>query len=166
MDPFENAKTNRQISPSPEAAQAENERRLFHLKTLYDVSRELLGIVEVKTILKNFLLMTLGNFGVVEGILFTQDPHSLEASQLVTIGLEADDNEFTRQGALDFLVNDNPGSAILADEERRRLKFLPQAVDCVMCFSVDEDYTGLWDSVPRLLVIPIAMKTGIFLKLW
>jgi K+-sensing histidine kinase KdpD len=143
MDPFEDAKTNRQISPSPEAAQAENERRLFHLKTLYDVSRELLGIVEVKTILKNFLLMTLGNFGVVEGILFTQDPHSLEASQLVTIGLEADDNEFTRQGALDFLVNDNPGSAILADEERRRLKFLPQAVDCVMCFSVDEDYTGL-----------------------
>ena len=56
MDLSKDAKTDSQISSSPEAAQDENERRLFHLKTLYDVSRELLGVVETKTILKNFLL--------------------------------------------------------------------------------------------------------------
>ena len=86
MDPFKDAKTNSQISSSPEEAQAENERRLFHLKTLYDVSRELLGVVEIEIILKNFVLMTLGNFGVIEGILLTHDPHSREATRLVTIG--------------------------------------------------------------------------------
>jgi K+-sensing histidine kinase KdpD len=143
MDPCKDAKTDSQIASSPQAAQAENERRLFHLKTLYDVSRELLGVVEIKTILKNFLLMTLGNFGVVEGILLTHDPHSREKSQLVTIGIEEEDDASVLKSAIAFLANDNPGNAILTDEERRRIKFLPQAVDCVACFSVDENYTGL-----------------------
>ena len=52
---------------TPERVQAELDRQLFHLKTLYDVSRELLGLIEVKAILKNFLFMTTGNFGVVHG---------------------------------------------------------------------------------------------------
>jgi signal transduction histidine kinase len=143
MDPFKDAKTNSQISSLPEAAEAENERRLFHLKTLYDVSRELLGVVEIEIILKNFLLMTLGNFGVVEGILLTHNLNSEDASQLVAIGIEEDDQVSIREGVADFLANDHPGNVILKDDERRRLKFLPQAVECVVCFSVDEDYTGL-----------------------
>ena len=143
MDPFKDAKTDSQISSSPEAAQAENERRLFHLKTLYDVSQELLGVVEIKIILKNFLLMTLGNFGVVEGILLIYDPYSSEASRLVTIGFQEVDNSSIREGGIDFLANSNPGNKILTDEERRRLKFLPHDVDCVVCFSVDVDYAGV-----------------------
>jgi signal transduction histidine kinase len=143
MDPSKVAKTDSQNSSSPEAAQAENERRLFHLKTLYDVSRELLGVVEIKTVLKSFLLMSLGNFGVVEGILSTHDSLSKDASQLVTIGLEEDDTESIREGVAEFLINDSPGNAILSDRERRRLNFLPQAVECVACFSVDENYAGL-----------------------
>jgi signal transduction histidine kinase len=143
MDPFKDAKTNNQASLSPQAVQAENERRLFHLKTLYDVSRELLGVVEIKNILKNFLLMTLGNFGVVEGILLTHDLNSKEARQLVTIGIQEDDNSSILEGAIDFLTNDNPGNGILADEARRRLKFFPQAIDYVLCFSVDADYSGV-----------------------
>ncbi|MEJ2198891.1 MAG: hypothetical protein P8X54_10045, partial [Desulfuromonadales bacterium] len=143
MDPSKVAKTDSQNSSSPEAAQDENERRLFHLKTLYDASRELLGVVEIKTVLKSFLLMTLGNFGVVEGILSTHDSLSKDASQLVTIGMEEDDNESIREGVAEFLINDSPGNAILSDRERRRLNFLPKAVECAACFSVDENYAGL-----------------------
>jgi signal transduction histidine kinase len=154
MDFFKDAKTDSQISSSPEAAQDENERRLFHLKTLYDVSRELLGVVEIKTILKNFLLMTLGNFGVIEGILLTHDPHSREESQLVTIGIEEDDNGSVLKSAIDFLANDNPANAILTDEARRRIEFLPQAIDCVACFSVDENYTGLLGLGPKIVGDP------------
>jgi signal transduction histidine kinase len=143
MDPLKDASTNSKTVSLPQAAQAENERRLFHLKTLYDVSRELLGVVEIKAILKNFLLMTLGNFGVVEGILLTHDPHCTEASQLVTIGFQEVDNSSIREGTVDFLAKVNPDNRILADEERRRLKFLPPAVDCVVCFCVDGDYAGV-----------------------
>ena len=53
--------------------QAELGRRLFHLKTLYDVRQHLLGTLEVEPALKDFLLMTMGNFGVVEGFVFVQD---------------------------------------------------------------------------------------------
>jgi signal transduction histidine kinase len=143
MGPFKDAKTNSHISSSPEAAQAENERRLFHLKTLYDVSQELLGVVEIKIILKSFLLMTLGNFGVVEGIILIHDPHSGEAGPLVTIGFQEVDNASILAGAIDFLKVEAPGNGILADKERRQLKFLPHDIDCVVCFSVDENCTGL-----------------------
>jgi signal transduction histidine kinase len=143
MDPYKDAKTDSQIPASSSAAQTENERRLFHLKTLYDVSRELIGVVEIKVILKNFLLMMLGNFGVVEGILLTHDPHSQEATRLVTIGFEELDNPSMREGAIEFLANDKPGNQILADDERRRLKFLPSVIDCVVCFGVDADSAGL-----------------------
>ena len=143
MGPSKDASAGSKTVSLPDAAQAENERRLFHLKTLYDVSRELLGVVEIKAILKNFLLMTLGNFGVIEGILLTHDSHSKEGSQLVTIGIEEDDNSSIMAGAVDFLTNDNPGNGILADDERRRIKFLPPAIECVASFRVEADCSGL-----------------------
>jgi signal transduction histidine kinase len=143
MDPLKDPKIRSASSPLPADMQVEHDRRLFHLKTLYDVSHELLGVVEVKAILKNFLLMILGNFGVVEGILLTHDPHSRETSQLVTIGIQEDDNSSILEGAIDFLANDTPGNGILAEEERRRLKFLPPAIVCVLRFSVDTDYCGI-----------------------
>ena len=143
MDRFEDAKTDSQISISSEAAQADNERRLFHLKTLYDVSRELLGVVEIQTILKNFLLMTLGNFGVVEGILFTYNSHTRQATQVVSIGFQEKDKPALLEGIPDFLENERDANGILSEDERRQLKFLPPVIHYVMRFVVDEDSSGI-----------------------
>ncbi len=44
---------------SPVEVRAQLDKQLFHLKTLYDVSLELLGLTDVRMILKNFLLMTM-----------------------------------------------------------------------------------------------------------
>jgi hypothetical protein len=52
-----------------EDVQSELDRRIFHLKTLYDVSKDIYGSVKTETILRNFLLMTMGNFGVMEGFI-------------------------------------------------------------------------------------------------
>jgi len=143
MDPSKDAKMSSASSPRPKDMQIEHERRLFHLKTLYDVSRELLGVVEIQAILKNFLLMTLGNFGVVEGLILTGDPRSREPGQVVTIGIQEDDTSSILEGAVDFLANDNSGNGILSQEERRRIKFLPPAIVCVVRFCVDADYCGI-----------------------
>jgi len=158
MDLFKDAKTDSQISSSPEAVQAENERRLFHLKTLYDVSQELLGVVEINIILKNFLLMTLGNFGVVEGLLLIHDPHFSETSRLVTMGFQEVDNSSIRKGTIDFLSEVNPGNRILADEERRRLKFLPRDVDFVICFSIDENCAGVLGLGSKIVAEPFSSE--------
>ena len=57
MSPHDKAAPSGSTS-APEATQSELDRQLFHLKTLYDVSRELLGIADIHVIMKNFLLMT------------------------------------------------------------------------------------------------------------
>ncbi len=53
-----------------EAEESELHKRMFHLKTLCDVSHVLLDQGNIDGTLRNFLLMTLGSFGVVEGFAF------------------------------------------------------------------------------------------------
>ena len=74
-----------------ENVQADLDRRVFHLKTLYDVSKDIYGSVETETILRNFLLMTMGNFGVREGFVSLMDVSLKEITQLVSIGMQDGD---------------------------------------------------------------------------
>jgi len=64
----------------------ELDRRLFHLKTLYDMSRELFGMLEVKAVLRKFLFITTGNFGVLEGFLLLAETPSEEITDFVSLG--------------------------------------------------------------------------------
>jgi class 3 adenylate cyclase len=48
----------------------ELEKRIFHLKTLYDVSQVIGSLRDVQGIIKNLLMMVMGTFGVRRGILF------------------------------------------------------------------------------------------------
>lgn len=126
----------------PETVQAELDRQLFHLKTLYDVSRELLGLAEVKAILKNFLLMTMGNFGVAEGFVTTQDILSKEITELVAVGFQESDQALLSKAASRLLVKGQPGGLLMRDDTVQRLEFLPPAVVCVVGFCVDEGCSG------------------------
>jgi len=49
--------------------QRELERRMFHLKTLYDVSREIGTLIDAQAIIKNLLMMVVGTFGVERGLI-------------------------------------------------------------------------------------------------
>ena len=50
-----------------EAVQVNLDRNVFHLKTLYDVSRDIYSSVESEKIMRNFLLMAMGTFGGKRG---------------------------------------------------------------------------------------------------
>ncbi len=67
---------------------AELDRRVFHLKTLYDVSKDIHGSVEVDAILRSFLLMSMGNFGVVTGFIMLMNVESVEIERFVTLGIQ------------------------------------------------------------------------------
>jgi class 3 adenylate cyclase len=86
-----------------EHVQADLDRRVFHLKTLYDVSKDIYGSVETETILRNFLLMSMGNFGVMEGFVILLDASSKEISQLVSIGMQDDDVAALRKDVIELL---------------------------------------------------------------
>ncbi len=69
-------------SYAADQVQAELDRQVFHLKTLYDVSHELLGLTDVSMILRNFLLMTMGNFGTAHGFIMAENIPAGEISSL------------------------------------------------------------------------------------
>src|SRR3990172_7203387 len=66
-----------------EAARApqELEKRLFHLKTLYDVSREIGSLMDRQAIMKNLVMMVIGTFGTFRGLILLVDTEraSIEA---------------------------------------------------------------------------------------
>lgn len=74
----------------------ELDRRMFHLKTLYDVSKDIYSSVETETILKNFLLMTMGNFGVVTGFLVLSNVTSAEIERFIQLGIRDHDSSSFR----------------------------------------------------------------------
>ena len=45
----------------------------YHLNTLFDISRDLFGVLDVEEILNKFLVSTLGLFGVVQGFIMIID---------------------------------------------------------------------------------------------
>ena len=127
----------------PEKIQTELDRQVFHLQTLYDVSRELLGVVEIEAVLKRFLLMTLGNFGVIEGFILTHDTHSKDEPQLVVAGVQDNERLPLVAGAVRFLASERHGNAILPDEMIQQLEFLPPDMACILVFTVDEGCCGI-----------------------
>ena len=75
------------------------------MKTLYDVSKDIFGSVEYETILKNFLLMTMGNFGLAEGFILTVDFSSKEINGFVSIGFQENDISLLKTGGREISRN-------------------------------------------------------------
>jgi len=75
-----------------EEMRAELDRRIFHLKTLYDVSKDMYGSVEVDAILRSFLLMSMGNFGVVTGFIMLMNVESVEIERFNALGIQDTDS--------------------------------------------------------------------------
>jgi class 3 adenylate cyclase len=90
--------------------QSELDRRVFHLKTLYDVSKDLFGSVDSKIILKNGLLMAMGNFGVAEGLVVLVDPATATLRQIVSMGFREDDVALMVEKLSAVKTADEPGS--------------------------------------------------------
>jgi adenylate cyclase len=63
-------------------SQKELERRIFHLKTLYDASREIGYLKGTEEIMKSLLMMVMGTFGILKGIVLLVDT---EANRVVAI---------------------------------------------------------------------------------
>lgn len=84
--------------------QHELEKRIFHLKTLYDLCQEIGYLKNTNEIIKNLLLMMIGNFGASRGVIlifdktrrkveaFTQRGLTSNSLNLLVQKVEADDS--------------------------------------------------------------------------
>ena len=137
-----------------ERIQTELDRRVYYMKTLYDVSKDIFGSVEYETILKNFLLMTMGNFGVAEGFILTVDVPSREINGFVSIGFQADDISLLRTGGSEILFSDDLVKSMQNEADLKTCGLLPSAMLCAFSFNVDTDCTGIMGMGAKLIGEP------------
>jgi adenylate cyclase len=64
------------------------QQRIFHLRTLYDVSQEISFLGDARDILKRLLLMVAGTFGALGGMVFLVDRRQQKVEALVQQGLD------------------------------------------------------------------------------
>jgi rhodanese-related sulfurtransferase len=73
-----------------EHTRKELDRRLFHLKSFHDITRELAGLRDTGRILETFLLMVLGIFSVGQGYVLTLDREKRSA-RIACRGIEREE---------------------------------------------------------------------------
>jgi serine phosphatase RsbU (regulator of sigma subunit) len=130
-------------SRSIEASRDELELRAYYLETLFDISKDLFGTLDTRSILQNFLLMTMGNFGVIEGFVLIIDPDSKETFHFISNGFHNTDLENLEDRAKEILQNKvivNPAVEEMGSRERGGL---PEEVACVVPFKVDKNSVGM-----------------------
>jgi len=154
MDPQEEIKRLKASLKQAEKVQTELDLRVFNLKTLFDVSKDIFGSVEPETIIRNFLLMTMGNFGVMQGFVLLLDESSENANQFIAIGFQDDLNEALEEGAVKFLDSkgrqESPLQLSLAEQDAS----LPQEVELSFPFPVTPDSPALLGLGPKLIGDP------------
>jgi two-component system, cell cycle sensor histidine kinase and response regulator CckA len=146
-----------QLRTSPlqaENIQTELDRRVYYLKTLYDVSRDIFGSVDYETILKNFLMMTMGNFGVAEGFILTVDVPSEEINGFISTGFQPDDILLLRTGGSKILLSDDLAKSLQSEADLKSHGLLPPEMICAIIFDVNTDCKGLLGLGSKLICEP------------
>ena len=91
-----------------QSVQRELDRRIFNLKTLYDVSKDIFSSVDSEAILRNFLLMVMGNFGAAEGMVMLFKSQDLATEQSAAVGIHEDTQAILQQH-LQQVLTENHG---------------------------------------------------------
>ena len=154
MDPQEKIKRLEESLKQAEAVQAELDLRVFNLKTLYDVSKDIYGSVESETIIRNFLLMTMGNFGVMQAFILLTDEFSKEADKFVCVGFQDDLTASFKTNALKYLHRLYREGSCQKLEPAGRSDILPPTVDFTLPFAVSQKFPGLLGLGPKLIGEP------------
>jgi class 3 adenylate cyclase len=137
-----------------ENIQTELDRRVYYLKTLYDVSRDIFGSVEYETILKNFLMMTMGNFGVAEGFILTVDLPSEKINGFVCLGFQDDDAALLRTGGSKILLSADLSKVMQNETDLKSHGLLPPEMICAISFDINTDCKGLLGLGSKLIGEP------------
>jgi class 3 adenylate cyclase/transcriptional regulator with GAF, ATPase, and Fis domain len=137
-----------------ENAFKELDRRVYHLKTLNDISRDIFSTVEFDTIINHFLLMIMGNFGVMQGVVMMTSRETDDITFFKAMGydeeettlLKSDAKSLVRQHMLDHEVN---GHSILVNPEE-----LEPLDICALPFQVTDDCCGFMGLGAKLIGEP------------
>jgi serine phosphatase RsbU (regulator of sigma subunit) len=132
-----------QDSKSLETSRDELELRSYYLGTLFDISKDLFGTLDTASILQNFLLMTMGNFGVVEGFILVINLDSKETVHFVSNGFHNIDLAQLEDRAKGSLLLREITNPIVEEIKNKELRSLPEEVACAVPFNIDNNSAGM-----------------------
>lgn len=131
--------------------QTELDRRVFYLKTLYDVSKDIFSSVKSKIILRNFLLMAMGNFGVAQGFILTLDSTDKGIQHLVQVGLEDEHVIGLQKGIQEQLRKENFEVSLEKEAPHVLRDYLPPSLAFIKGFAVAGDCPAIFGLGAKLI---------------
>jgi class 3 adenylate cyclase len=143
MDLQAEVKHLRQELRQSEHVQNELDRRVFYLKTLFDVSKDIFSSVESETILRSFLLMAMGNFGTDKGFVVLIDSACNEIQHFVEVGLEEKDVATVKYGIEQISRQDIALQSMSQAAEVLKAEFLSAEFAFVQGFTVNAEWSGI-----------------------
>jgi class 3 adenylate cyclase/transcriptional regulator with GAF, ATPase, and Fis domain len=137
-----------------ENAFRELDRRVYHLKTLNDISRDIFSTVEFESILNHFLLMIMGNFGVMQGFAMIVSADVDDMRYFKSMGYEAADSGSLQKGAREILngcmnSGESTGWSIMDSPAA----LAPHEI-CALPFRVTDECCGFIGLGPKLIGDP------------
>jgi len=134
-----------------EQIQAELESCDFNLKTLNDISKDIYGSVEADTILKNFLLMCMGNFGILSGFTLLLDVDRNGSDHFAAVGFPEEDVANLREHCRHCVVSTGPVEQGAESLSLDCSPLSPFGIEQVFPFRVEPDFQGILGLGPRLM---------------
>jgi len=118
------------------------DRRVYHLKTLNDISRDIFSTVEFEAIINHFLLMIMGNFGVMQGAVLMSSKESQKVTFFKGMGYDDAETAKLKQGAGQLIGQ----FTLTEDVTVQAIIMSPKELDpldiCVLPFIVRDDCIG------------------------
>ncbi len=126
-----------------EEIQEELEKQLFHLKNLGDISRELYRSTRFSTVVNDFLLMSMGSFGVSCGFVLIREGSKNGLVRFMVRGFTDEDASEIREAGMRFLEGWD-GRVSVADTAQANFESIEERKIAVLIpFRVDSEMSGL-----------------------
>lgn len=134
------------------SVQDEPDLRVIHLKTFHDVSRDIYSNTDTRTVLRNFLLLSMGYLGAIEAMIILAQRFESAARHVVHIGMGIDEASLLEQWGIQMLLQhpfsgETATCAILPEE-------LPPEIALAVAFRIDDQSGGLCALGPKLVDDP------------
>lgn len=147
-------KTDRQNPTNIETSRDELELRTYYLGTLFDISKDLFGTLDAGSILQNFLLMTMGNFGVVEGFILIIDLRTAETVHFISNGFHDIDLGELQNSFREILLRREISSQKVKEFKNKELGSFPEDVACAVPFNLVRHRAGIMGLGPKIVEKP------------
>jgi serine phosphatase RsbU (regulator of sigma subunit) len=127
-----------------QTGEGELDLRTYYLGTLFDVSQDIFGTLDAEAILRNFILMTMGNFGIIEGFILIINMHTKETVHFISNGFHNIDLSKLETNAKEILLQRGQISHPTVEEiNSTEPQMLPEEVACAVPFRIDKNRTGM-----------------------